>query len=252
MHVEKSSGQELIKAVREAGARLTSLWPGGSPTEKIEIIKKEDGSPVTSADFESNSILTTALTKLFPNDLILSEEGPKIEIPKKGRIWIIDPLDGTRRFIEGQDDFCILVSLMVNGVPEEGIVYFPISNLFFASFDLPTIKNCKLSKEIRSGRVYVSGPNLKDQSYSHSGALHTGAAFLKLIEGEIDAFALSLVKPSEWDIAAPHAVISKIGGRVGQINGQPLDYGGAEWSKQLAVASSIEIHDGVLDLFAGE
>jgi len=249
MHIEKEKGQKLLSAVRDAGSRLAALWPGGSPKEEIEIITKEDGSPVTSADFESNAILTTALNQLFPEDPILSEEGPKIEIPQSGRIWVLDPLDGTRRFIEGENDYCILLSLMVDGVPEEGIVYFPETELFFASFDSATLKECRLTSEIRSGRVYVAGPELFDQSYRYDGYLHSGAAFLKLMQGQLDAFAFGLQKPSEWDIAAPHAVVSKINGKVGALSGEPLLYGGADWNQQVVVGSSKEIHQRVLSLF---
>jgi len=247
MSVE-TRNQELLKAVHEAGSKLLSLWPGGKPTEVIDIVVKEDGSPVSSADFESNAILTTALKKLFPGDLILSEEGPHELIPEKGRIWLIDPLDGTRGFIEGQNDFCILLSLLVDGLPQEGIVYFPQLNKLYASFLPESLKGCNLSHTVRPSGICVSGCGLKDDRFKYRGKLHSGLAFLKLVSGEIDAFVTRLNNPSEWDFAALEAVLAKLGGRVGNIDGGALKYSSSNWGNQTVVGSAAKTHDQILSM----
>jgi len=248
MSIKEGQAAQLVKAIREAGSRLRSLWPGGRPAEKIEIFAKDDGSPVTSADYESNSIISSALSELFPSDPVLSEEGEKIAIPETGRIWVLDPLDGTRRFIEGKNDYCILLSLMVDGIPQEGIVYFPETELFFASFDPGTLTKCSLTSRVSPRGIYAAGLELKDIRYHYNGYLHSGSAFLKLIQGEIDAFAFDLAKPSQWDIAAPHAIITRVGGTVGTIEGKPLCYSASNWSEQVVVGSGARTHSEVLTL----
>src|SRR5262245_59405259 len=107
--------QQLESAIRQAGAKLLEYWPGGTSASGLDVKKKADGSVVTSADFASNEIVVQALRASFPQDGILSEEFPPDDLLKsKSRIWIIDPLDGTQSFVDGNDDFSVLVALTID------------------------------------------------------------------------------------------------------------------------------------------
>ena len=119
---------QLIEAVRSAGAYLLSLWPAaGDAGEHLNITAKGDGTLVSTADLGSNELLVEALSTLFPQDTILSEE---IEpdcgtLAASSRTWVIDPLDGTKCFLNGTDEFSILVALCENHDPTFGIQFFP-------------------------------------------------------------------------------------------------------------------------------
>lgn len=119
---------QLSDAVRQAGGVVLSMWPKRRATATIiEVAQKIDGSLVSEADMASNELLTTALHSLYPSDLIFSEEvmcDPAAVFSSK-RTWIIDPLDGTSAFLEGRDDFSILVGLSVDHTPTQGLCFFP-------------------------------------------------------------------------------------------------------------------------------
>ena len=89
----------LIAAAREAGQELLNLWPGNKAEQErsLETRSKHDGSPITQADLLSNQIIIDCITRLFPDDTILSEESPfSVEqLAKSERTWVVDPLDGT-------------------------------------------------------------------------------------------------------------------------------------------------------------
>src|SRR6476469_3820879 len=100
----------------------------------IAVQSKSDLSPVTAADEAANVCLLEKLRGAFPDDGFLSEESPDDGTRfGKRRVWIIDPLDGTRDFLAQTGDFCVLVGLTIDGAPVLGVVYQPVKNeLYFA------------------------------------------------------------------------------------------------------------------------
>src|SRR4029450_4911384 len=93
-----------------------------------------DSSPVTAADEAANVCLIEKIGGAFPEDAILSEESPDDESRLgKRRVWIVDPLDGTRDFLAQTGDFCVLIGLTIDGVPVLGVAYQPVKDaLYFA------------------------------------------------------------------------------------------------------------------------
>ena len=118
--VSPEQRDELEAAIIDAGHEILGFWPGGQ-ARPMQVKKKPDGSLVTDADYASNRIIVRALERIFPNDGIFSEEMPKrvININQK-RVWLIDPLDGTKSFVEGNEGFSILVALCEAGAPVAG------------------------------------------------------------------------------------------------------------------------------------
>ena len=116
--------------------------------DNIEVTHKSDSSPLTKADLASNKIIKTALHNLDTNIPILSEES-LVEWEKRknwGRYWLIDPLDGTKEFINRNGEFTVNISLIENNYPTFGIIYSPVNSLLYYA-----LKNNGSYKIIRFG-----------------------------------------------------------------------------------------------------
>ena len=112
-------------AAREAGAAIMRFYGNA----ELEIHSKPDLSPVTAADEAANEVLIKAIHGAFPEDALLSEESPDDESRlSKPRVWIVDPLDGTRDFLAQTGDFCVLVGLAIDGAPVLGVAYQPVND----------------------------------------------------------------------------------------------------------------------------
>jgi myo-inositol-1(or 4)-monophosphatase len=118
------------EAARAAGQILLRYYGGG-----VKVREKAVDNPVTQADLESNELLRTTILKAFPNDGWLSEETADSEerLDKK-RVWIVDPLDGTKEFINEIPEFCVCIALVEDGQPRIAVEYNPVRDeLFHAS-----------------------------------------------------------------------------------------------------------------------
>ena len=114
-------------AAREAGGIIAGLYQGDYRVEE-----KSRGNPVTTADLNANRAIREILAGQFPDDAWLSEEDA--DDPKRldrSRVWIVDPLDGTREFIRGIPEFCVSIGLAVNGSPVLGVIYHPLRRELF-------------------------------------------------------------------------------------------------------------------------
>ncbi len=116
-------------AAREAGGIIARLYGG-----EYQVAEKSRGDPVTTADLAANRVIRETLEKRFPDDAWLSEED--VDNPErldKRRVWIVDPLDGTREFIRGIPEFCVSIGLAVDGVAVLGVVYHPLHGELFTA-----------------------------------------------------------------------------------------------------------------------
>ena len=115
------------RAAREAGGIIAGLYQGD-----YRVKEKSRGNPVTTADLNANRAIREILAGRFPDDAWLSEEDA--DDPKRldrSRVWIVDPLDGTREFIRGIPEFCVSIGLAVNGSPVLGVIYHPLRRELF-------------------------------------------------------------------------------------------------------------------------
>jgi myo-inositol-1(or 4)-monophosphatase len=246
--------RELEVLIRRAGDCLLQHWPGGNHTLQ-NIQTKNDGTSVTEADFASNRILTEGLAELFPLDGLISEEGKHEDAPlKHSRVWIIDPLDGTRSFIEGRDDFSILMGLVVNGRAEFGLMYFPVKKLLArADQGAGAILNGKASRvstttQLKSESVYFRNFEPRSREFVYGEYMDSGMALLNLGCGRFDGLIIRMTRHKEWDIAAPAAFLRESGARISDENGAEILFNQGGINYRYFVASNGLLHQDVLNL----
>ena len=227
---------DVMDAIIQAGEKIQEIYD-----TDFEVNKKDDNSPITKADLESNKILRTVLEKTgIP---ILSEE----DVDDKSRlasekVWIVDPLDGTQDFVNRTGEFTILVGLVENHVPVMGLVYLPIKKiLYFAEkgmgafcYDLNEWRKISVRRveEISSCLALVSRHHLSGKEkkiLDHLGITNTATvgSTLKVMEissGRGDAYLTTTNKMSQWDTCASWCVISEAGGKMTDISGNDLIY----------------------------
>lgn len=249
--ISSEQHNQLCTAVRLAGDDLLALWPGGlGASKELEAAHKADGSVVTEADLRSNQRLIAALRGLFPNDAILSEESPFTteELQQSRRTWVIDPLDGTRSFVRGDDDFSVLVALCIDFVPVYGIMYFPARNLLVtASQGTAALCNGRplavsRTQTLEPARVYIRNFECRRPELA-SPMMDSGLALLKVAQGELDGAIIRMTTHREWDIAAPTAIIRAAGGVVSTETQLPIRCGTGELDFQYLLASNGIIHE---------
>ena len=236
--------------------------PEGSPA--VRVMMKQDNTLVSEADFASNELLKDGLEHMFPGVPVRSEEDEKGALSgSEGRAyWLIDPLDGTSRFLKQHDDFAVLVAFISErGLPEAGWMVFPAKHQTFWSIgssfgasSTPDGMSLSLSShsKLDRARVYYrwDGASLGSSSTARedntlmvksSGLLehedvHSGEAFRRLLRAEIDGVILKLGRLEEWDIAAPAAIVRALGGSVVDIHGEEFRFGTGESSRVVIIS----------------
>ena len=119
-----------IDLAREAGASILALYKG--PLNVQQKSYADDYEPVTDADRVANDLIVTRLLREFPHDGVLAEESVDTERRlKKSRVWMVDPLDGTTGFIQGNGDFAVQIGLVENGECVVGVVYQPATDVLY-------------------------------------------------------------------------------------------------------------------------
>lgn len=179
------------------------------------------------ADLTANRLVLAALAAHRPCDRILSEEGDGGTSDNAIRCWIIDPLDGTREFAEGRDDWAVQIGLAVNGRPEVGAVSVPRKKLVLRSDRPPP-----LPLPDTKVRILVSRTRPALQADRVAELLHgnlipmgsVGAKIVALLAGEADIY-LHSGGQSQWDSCAPVAIAIAAGFDATRLNGEPLVYG---------------------------
>lgn len=227
------------RLAREAGAILMDFYKGDA---KVEWKGYDD--PVTAADKAANTMLVRELTKAFPNDAILSEEAPddKVRLGKE-RVWMVDPMDGTKQFIEKLDEFAVMIGLVVGNEPKVGVVYNPATDrMFYAAPGIGAFVEEKLTtKRLRVSDLADSSRMVAAMSRSHhspivdeirrrlgtSGEVRSGSVGLKLgiiCEGNAHIYIHPGAKTNQWDTCAPEAILRAAGGTITDTSGHPLEY----------------------------
>lgn len=211
----------LCEAVRHAGERAMQLAADG-----FETHIKKDRSPVTSADFEVNRIVQDLVGHRFSDDGWLSEETPDDPARlTRRRVWIIDPIDGTKAFIKRIPQFCISVGLVQDGRPVLGVIYNPATEELFTAV---RGEGARLNdKPVRARpvstqrpRIFVSATELQQGKLAHllpeaeCEPMNSIAYALALVAaGRADA-TVTYEKENEWDLAAGTLIVEESGGVV--------------------------------------
>ncbi|KTD21605.1 3'(2'),5'-bisphosphate nucleotidase CysQ family protein [Legionella londiniensis] len=230
-----------IHMVREAGSIAKKI---SQKNFSIRNKNTVEYNPVTDADEAVSDFLIEKIKQFFPEDIVISEEGPVFgEAYDNKRIWFIDPIDGTQEFIKGIDEWSVMIGLVVNGRPCLGVVYQPtLGHLYYAAkgsgaFLLKGEKHQKL--EVRA--ITDSEEAVLIQSRSHwspeaqkiaermgikkfvkQGSI--GLKLGKIAEGEADLYFNFSGRCHLWDVCGPEIILEEAGGEVFLASGKKIDY----------------------------
>ena len=253
----KSICESLISTFNNAGKASIELYKKGL---KIEI--KEDKSPVSNGDLKVDELITSRIKNLTPNIPIISEETVDLEKKNEAKIfWLIDPIDGTKEYIAGKDEYTLNAALVINTVPVLGLVGVPKKNRLFYTYGSgesyliengETRKiNCK--KKQPKGKIValssVTKPSdivlnkLKELNVTSIVKMASSYKFCVIAAGEYDIYA-ARERANEWDYAAGHAVAQNAGAVIKTLDGKPFLYGKNDYrNPSLLIKRSENLND---------
>jgi myo-inositol-1(or 4)-monophosphatase len=244
------------RAARAAGG-IVRRWYAGEYT----VSEKAHDSPVTEADVEANQRIQQIIGAAFPNDGWLSEETRDSAARlAKSRVWVVDPLDGTKEFIQRIPEFCVSIALVEAGVPVLGVLYNPASEELFAGHAGGGVMlndravRVTATTDIARARFLASRSEDKRGEWDEfKNELHvelTGSVAYKLgliAAGRGDA-TFSLTPKNEWDICAGAALITAAGGRITDRYGQALRFNKPKTLLPGIIASNAHLYAPIVDL----
>ncbi|MGH1374138.1 MAG: 3'(2'),5'-bisphosphate nucleotidase CysQ [Cellvibrionaceae bacterium] len=230
--------EETIRLCELAGEAILEIYHSN---DEVEIATKTDNSPVTAADLAAHDVLFNPLAALLPGVPVLSEEGDMPSAQTRAqwrRYWIIDPLDGTKEFIQRNGEFTVNVALIDDGEPILGVVHVPVQKETYAglagqgavkitpdgrsSIHVRSVAEARRQEqvEIMVSRVYGADKvvSLLDRMGDQLGTITTKSMgsslkFCRVAEGLADLYP-RLAPTAEWDTAAAQAVVEAAGGAV--------------------------------------
>jgi len=236
--------EPLTEIVTQAGAAILAV-----NRSAMRIDGKIDGSPVTEADLAADRIIAAGLARLAPNVPSLSEERTQhAELPYKDSFFLVDPLDGTKEFVAGRNEFTVNVALITQGVPLLGIVSAPALGLIWRGIvgrgaerltlgaGKPRIEPIRTRPCPPRGQPWTVAVSrlhgdARTEAFiaarSHAVRCELGSAvkFGRVAEGAVDIYP-RLSPTSEWDVGAGHALVTAAGGKITDSNGGALRFGG--------------------------
>jgi len=263
---------ETARAIAiEAADLVKALRSGG----KLVIDSKAGNEPVTNADHAANALIVAKLRAAFPDDVVLSEE-----IPDDGsrlgrtRVWMVDPIDGTRDFILGDDGFAVMIGLCVDGRPKVGAVAQPVTGKTYTGIagagawldhrDTPSAPRQPLRTSSIAGppgiRLVASKSHRTPRVDAVRKALmiddeiNVGSVGLKIglvAEAARDLYVYTGGRTKIWDTCGPEAILAGAGGRMTDMDGNPLTYAEPDlYNARGIIASNGPLHDFVVTALA--
>jgi len=256
MHTELSTLEknELVAAVKQAGAHILKHWKRGGPPDLSNAPEtKIDGTSVTEIDLESDRIITDALRRIFPQDSILSEESPiNLELLRQSdRTWVLDPLDGTNSFLNGRDDFSVILALCKALQPIYTAQFFPVLGFLVLAEKghgcFVKGQRCLVSssKELLPNSIYIRNFECTLSAYA-CGYMDSGLALFKVAKGELIGAIIKMTTHREWDIAAAILCVNEAGGKVTDENGHDVPCATGTIKFNYFVASNGTLHEKLL------
>ncbi len=238
---------DILDLVKEAGKIILAVYK-----TDFTIENKKDNTPVTTADFAANALIVKKLTELTPDIPILSEESDEIPFEKRATwtlYWLVDPLDGTRTFIEKTGEFSVNIALIYKHRPILGVIYSPIKECTFYAYqglgtfyqsnqeparpihvcsELPqdhsrkVVVACTQSSHCQALSIFLD--NLKKEFHEYE-LKYMGSSLKSCMvaRGEADIYA-RLGPTSEWDTAAAQCIVEEAGGLITDTNMKVLRY----------------------------
>jgi myo-inositol-1(or 4)-monophosphatase len=249
-----SDANLLFETVREAGELGLSL----SRKKNLEHWTKPDGSHVTEGDLAINALFEKRLRAVRSGDGWLSEETPDTaQRLAQDRLWIIDPIDGTRAFMEGRKEWCVAAALAVKGRPVLAAVYRPACEEFYTAQagcgarlngealhipDSGTLEGAQIAGNRKAlGALSFTGINADD-----SGMLPLQLRLAYVAAGRLGG-AVSAGKRNDWDLAAGELLVIEAGGIVSGTSGEGYIYNRPEPWQQGLVAAGAKRHAALIN-----
>jgi 3'(2'), 5'-bisphosphate nucleotidase len=236
---------EMRRLALEAGDAIMAIYS----SDDFEVRTKSDDSPVTAADEAADALISDGLRAAFPDVMLVTEEQADSHAKRADAFLIVDPLDGTKEFVNRRGDFTVNIAYVENGVPVRGVVYAPARDRMFYTdangmsveedgpFDKAapgSIRPISVSKPDNSALLVVASKSHRDQAtddyignYAVRDMKSAGSSlkFCLVATGEADLYP-RLGRTMEWDTAAGHAVLTGAGGVVVRFDDlTPLTYG---------------------------
>src|SRR4051812_12339133 len=253
----KSELSAAEEAARVAGSLIMRMFKG-----KFDIREKSKNNPVTSADIQANRTIREIILGAFPKDGWLSEEdNDSAERLSCSRIWVIDPIDGTKEFIEGVNQFAVSIAFVVDGLPTVAVVYNPAQELFYkaavgqgAYLNGQAIRVTTRS-DVNGARLLVSRsePQRKFQVFLDRCTIQrVGSIAFRLAKvagGDGDG-TLTFRSIHEWDICAGVLMVQEAGGTVFDGGGHDLIFNRPEAKHHGVVAGNAALAQGLQSLWA--
>ncbi|MQA88682.1 MAG: 3'(2'),5'-bisphosphate nucleotidase CysQ [Gemmatimonas sp.] len=238
LHRELATATDLA---RRAGQAVLDFY--GS----TDSVAKAGGSPVTEADYAANRIIVEGLTSAFAGDGILSEESADSpDRLERSRVWIVDPLDGTKEFLAQNGEFSVMIGLAIQGRPVLGVVYLPALDVMYGAIagEGAWVERSGTREVLRRDGLKGSAPRLVG-SRSHPDPLieeivaalgisdvvpcgSVGVKCSRIAEDQRDLYVHPVPYLKEWDTCAPEVIAREAGATVTDCRGEPLRYNKVE------------------------
>ena len=243
----------LIDTFNKAGEIALNLRAAGL---KKEI--KPDNTPVSNGDIEVNKILTKRISEITQNIPIVSEENSAHKNDQNLKnFWLIDPIDGTRDYINNRDEFTLNASLILNKKPAIGIITAPAKKRVFYSYAMSNSYELINNQEIELINKKKDYKEIKAVSYSNElkpeilkinkryqitsyQKMKSSLKFCVVAAGEFDLYTAE-PRACEWDIAAGHAILIHAGGQVTDFEGNEIYYGKPEFKNPSIISKNKNI-----------
>ena len=231
--------EPIVELSHAAGGAILTIYE-----TNFDVDQKADDSPLTQADLASNQVIVEGLRKLTPDIPIITEEAGLPDFEERSSwstYWLIDPLDGTKEFVNRNGEFTVNIALIQHHRPVLGVVYVPVSAITYIGCegigaerrdDKGTAEPIKVALESADPVRVVGSRSHRGESLNRflenvgDVELHPVGSSLKfcyVAEGSADIYP-RLGLTSEWDTAAAQAVVEQAGGMVLKLDGSPLGY----------------------------
>lgn len=257
--------EKVIETAQEAGRMIMSYYD--SPQLEVSRKNGEQHNFLTKADTESDTYIRKILAKEFPKDRILSEETVSDITDFSGRVWMVDPLDGTKDFVNKGSGFSVMIGLCDGGVPILGVVYAPAKRLLYCGqkgagayvfrknkrgmikvSEVDSLNLARMVTRIKNGEDRPEDAMI--ESIKVKAKLEESSVGLKLgliASGKAETH-VNTAKTNKWDTCAPQAILEEVGGCITDFSGNSLNYQQPEtrWVNSFVASNNKKIHEQVL------
>jgi 3'(2'), 5'-bisphosphate nucleotidase len=249
---------EVLSIAKNAGAAILEIY--NDAPEKMNVRYKDDQSPLTLADSASHQVITSGLTALTPDIPVLSEEGKDIPYNERRNwklFWCVDPLDGTKEFIQHNGEFTVNIALIHETQPILGIIYIPVTDtMYFGGLNIGSWKIDSVGKLKKLQSISATKECIAVGSRTHSSpeeaaylAKHhvtniisagSSLKFCMIAEGSAQIYYRH-GPTMEWDTAAGHAIAVYSGAYLSKPNGDTFSYNKVELLNSGFICSATSI-----------